>query len=127
MPKKHKAFPMSIWLMSLVFATFLHVAPVFGQIPIFVSNVDVFDGVKKIESTNVLIADGKIKGVGKNLKKPDATQQIDGKGKTLLPGLIDCHTHAWNEGHLRQAAMFGVTTELDMMSMVNVARDFRSA
>src|SRR5690606_24309643 len=37
----------------------------------------------------------------------------DGRGRTLLPGLIDAHVHADDE--LRHdAPRFGVTTELDM-------------
>ena len=41
---------------------------------------------------------------------------IDGKARTLLPGLIDGHTHAFFPDHLKQAAIFGVTTELDMFT-----------
>jgi hypothetical protein len=41
---------------------------------------------------------------------------FDGTGQTLVPGLIDAHTHAWNEDQLRAALVFGVTTELDMMA-----------
>ncbi len=38
-----------------------------------------------------------------------------GGGKTLLPGLIDSHTHAQLPS-LEHALLFGVTTELDMFS-----------
>jgi imidazolonepropionase-like amidohydrolase len=38
---------------------------------------------------------------------------IDGRGKTLLPGLIDSHVHTDMDG-LHDALKFGVTTELEM-------------
>lgn len=41
---------------------------------------------------------------------------VDGTGKTLLPGLIDAHTHTF-DGDLAQALTFGVTTELDMFCL----------
>lgn len=88
-------------------------------------SVDVFDGTKKIESTNVLIVDGKIDSIGKKIVAPENATTIDGAGKTLMPGMIDCHTHVWFESHLQQAAIFGVTTELDMMSLPETGMMFR--
>jgi len=43
------------------------------------------------EGLDVLIQDGTIRAVGQNLSA-DA-ERIDLKGKTLMPGLIDCHVH----------------------------------
>lgn len=48
------------------------------------------DGILK--DTDVLVADGKIKKIGKNLKKRGA-RVIDGKGLHLTPGIIDEHSH----------------------------------
>lgn len=45
----------------------------------------------------------------------DEIEVVDGRGKTLLPGLIDSHTHAQLPS-LEHALLFGVTTELDMFS-----------
>jgi imidazolonepropionase-like amidohydrolase len=39
---------------------------------------------------------------------------VDGNGKTLLPGLIDAHVHAYEKDVLEQSLAFGVTTALDM-------------
>ncbi len=77
----------------------------------------VFDGHKTLEPTDVWIENGKIKAVGKNLKVPSSVKTIDAPGDTLLPGLIDSHTHAFGNA-LKEAEIFGVTTELDMFTGV---------
>ena len=41
---------------------------------------------------------------------------VDGAGATLLPGLIDAHTHTRTVAQLQDALRFGVTTVLDMWS-----------
>ena len=45
-----------------------------------------------LENTDVLIKEGKIAAVGKNLSDPSATV-IDAKGKHLTSGIIDEHSH----------------------------------
>ena len=77
----------------------------------------VFDGRKVLEETDVWVESGKIKAVGKNLKVTLGVMAIDAAGDTLLPGLIDAHTHAWGTA-LKEAEIFGVTTELDMFTGV---------
>lgn len=42
---------------------------------------------------DVLVQDGRIAGVGPLLNAPSGTPAIDGRGRTLLPGLFDLHTH----------------------------------
>ncbi len=46
-----------------------------------------------IEEGVVLIEDGKIKAVGKDIEIPAGAEVIDAKGKTVTPGLIDAHSH----------------------------------
>src|SRR6266446_1006866 len=41
----------------------------------------------------ILIKDGKIQAVGGALALPADAKVIDLSDKTVLPGLIDCHTH----------------------------------
>ncbi|MGA6983803.1 MAG: amidohydrolase family protein [Candidatus Sulfotelmatobacter sp.] len=41
----------------------------------------------------ILIRDGKIQAVGQNVAIPSAAKVIDLTNMTVLPGLIDCHTH----------------------------------
>ncbi|MBP6750917.1 MAG: CIA30 family protein [Xanthomonadaceae bacterium] len=85
-----------------------------GVNALFFDDVRVFDGVRMRERADVLIRDGRIAAIGANLKMPADAERIDGAGKTLLPGLIDAHTHSWGDAQ-RDALRFGVTTELDMM------------
>ncbi len=80
-----------------------------------ITNVRVFDGEKTIGKTSVLIQDGKISSIGENIKIPDNTPVYDGAGKTLLPGLIDSHTHTYGDAR-KDALRFGVTTEMDMFT-----------
>ena len=53
----------------------------------------------------------------------DATV-VDGRGMTLLPGLIDAHTHSFGPA-LEDALNFGVTTVLDMFTEPNQAAAWR--
>jgi dihydroorotase len=47
---------------------------------------------------DVLIIDGKISAVGKNLSAPKGIEQFDAKGKIVCPGLIDLHVHLREPG-----------------------------
>jgi imidazolonepropionase-like amidohydrolase len=75
----------------------------------------VFDGTSTSEGVTVLVADGRIVAVGPDVAPPSGVQTVDASGMTLLPGLVDAHAHVHGPLHLQQAAVFGVTTELDMM------------
>jgi dihydroorotase len=47
---------------------------------------------------DVLIIDGKISAVGKNLSAPKGIDQFDAQGKIVCPGLIDLHVHLREPG-----------------------------
>lgn len=87
-----------------------------------ISNVRVFDGEHRIDRTTVLIEDGRIAATD----DAPADVEIDGTGRTLLPGLIDAHTHIF-DGDLAAALTFGVTTELDMFCLPEVLTAQRAA
>jgi imidazolonepropionase-like amidohydrolase len=86
----------------------------------------VFDGQRLHPASNVLLAGCTIAGIGAALTAPAGAEVIDGRGRTLLPGLIDCHVHAGDVRALGQALTFGVTTELDMFSGPDLAAHRRS-
>ncbi len=80
-----------------------------------IRDVRLFDGAKVVAHANVVARAGLIAGVGPHAAIPAGTTIVDGRGETLLPGLIDAHVHAF--GHARRDAIrFGVTTELDMFA-----------
>ncbi|MGB7448974.1 MAG: amidohydrolase family protein, partial [Ornithinimicrobium sp.] len=42
---------------------------------------------------DVLVVDGVIEQVGPDLSLPEGGEELDAGGKTVMPGLIDCHVH----------------------------------
>ena len=85
----------------------------------------IFDGQRLLPASNVLLAGGAVAGIG-DVGVPAGAEVIEGRGRTLLPGLIDCHVHAGDVRALSQALAFGVTTELDMFSGPDLAAQRRS-
>lgn len=88
------------------------------QETILIKNATVWTNEKegKLENADVLIKNGKIAKVGKNLSESGA-KIVDGTGKHVTPGIIDEHSHialhGVNEG--TQA----VTSEVRMADVVN--------
>ncbi|MEN8799930.1 MAG: amidohydrolase family protein, partial [Flavobacteriaceae bacterium] len=61
---------------------------------ILFTNVNVWDGTaEKLTKADVLVKNNIISEVKANIKAPNGAKVIDGKGGTLMPGLIDAHTH----------------------------------
>lgn len=89
-------------------------------------NVAVFDGFQRVPRTDVVISDGRISRVGTVSSVPTGAMIVEGEGRTLLPGLIDCHVHAFLADQLKQAVVLGVTTELDMFTSQQFAAGMRS-
>ncbi|HMJ68922.1 MAG TPA: amidohydrolase family protein [Cyclobacteriaceae bacterium] len=47
-----------------------------------------------LENTDVLVKDGKISQIAKNIAAPAGTKVIDATGLFVMPGIIDAHSHA---------------------------------
>jgi len=110
---------------------------------ILIKNVNVWDGFadRLDNGRDVLIEGNKVKQIGANLPIDGATV-IDGGGRTLMPGLIDMHTHVmfpqglpahenlWgpaSSGAMAREGMdtymnLGFTTLRDMCSPANLAK-----
>lgn len=58
---------------------------------------------------DVLIEGDAIAAVGDNIAVPDGAEVIDGRGKLVIPGLVNCHMHTW------QTAMRGLTSNWTLL------------
>lgn len=119
-------FALAVLTLALAPAGFVSAAPPAPVSDSFVlSNVRVFDGVEVIPGATVVVLDGRIHAVGPNVNPPQGIPVIDGAGSTLLPGMIDSHSHARSRQELERALQFGVTTEMDMWSVPYFAASMR--
>ncbi|HEX6053866.1 MAG TPA: amidohydrolase family protein [Gemmatimonadaceae bacterium] len=91
---------------------------------VLIRDVRLFDGERVVPRASVLVRDGRIARVAPTIQAPTGVHVVDGAGKTLIPGLIDAHTHTWGNA-LRDAAVLGVTTMLDMFTEPKSASDMR--
>ena len=76
-----------------------------------------------IEGGSILIRDGKIAAVGKDVAAPAGVSTIDAAGLTVMPGIIDCHSHIAVDGGLNEATQT-VTAEVrvrDVLEPTDVA------
>jgi len=51
-----------------------------------------------LTETDVLVKDGKISQIGKNIAAPQGVKVIDAKGLFVMPGIIDAHSHIAIDG-----------------------------
>jgi Amidohydrolase family len=89
-----------------------------------VDNVLMFDSIagRYVADRAVLIEDGKVKAVGAagSMTAPTGTVTIDGRGKTLLPGLWDSHLHVGGDDWgLLQNVATGLTNYRSPGSMID--------
>ncbi|MBT6103862.1 MAG: amidohydrolase family protein [Verrucomicrobia bacterium] len=66
-----------------------------------------------LKKHDLLIVDGKIKKIGRDIQAPENTHVIDAKGKHVTAGIIDAHNHSMilgsvNEGTLPSSAMVSI-------------------
>jgi len=74
-----------------------------APVQVLITNVNVWDGTSDTvkNGIDILVEGNLIKKVAKGIKA-DGAQVIDGKGKTLIPGLIEAHAHLSLHGDLFQ-------------------------
>lgn len=91
--------------------------------------VRVFDGERVSGPSDVLVEGGIITAVGKRVPLPDGVPEYAAEGHTLLPALIDAHTHNFMTSRT-DALRFGVGTQVDMFSdhrMLGLAQTQRAS
>ena len=99
---------------------------VLPEVSFAIVRVKVFDGEAFRTEQDVWVEDGRIRGVGRWLALPPDLARVDGRGRTLVPGLIDGHVHTFGST-LNDALRFGVTTVLDQFSDPQLVASKRAA
>src|SRR6476661_9502873 len=79
----------------------------------------IIDGTGRpaIENATLLIRNGRIEAVGKRVRIPAGAEQIDARGKTIIPGLISAH------GHVNDPAQFGVYLRDGITTLLSLGGD----
>jgi imidazolonepropionase-like amidohydrolase len=80
-----------------------------------------------IEKGSVLIRNGKIAEVGRNVRVPQGAEVIDASGMYVTPGIIDAHSHiavegSVNEGSIAVSSMVRIEDVIDPED-INIYRD----
>lgn len=78
--------------------------------------VTVSDGT--LAETDVLIRDGRIAEIGKNIAVPDGVTAIDLTGYFVSPGIIDPHSHICSDGGLNEGTM-SITPEVNVYDVID--------
>lgn len=89
-------------LLSVIMLLAVHISLAQDEKPktILIQNVNIFDGLNEDlkMGQDVLITNNLITQIGSNLSADSDTEIIDGKGMTLMPGLIEGHGHLQMNG-----------------------------
>jgi imidazolonepropionase-like amidohydrolase len=74
------------------------------------------DGV--IEGADMLVAGGRVRTIGRNLKAPEGARVIDATGRHVTPGIIDEHSHLAISGGVNEGT-HAATAEVRIGDVVN--------
>ena len=58
----------------------------------------------KLADATLVIEQGKVTAVGREVAMPDGAVVIDATGKHISPGIIDCHSHSATDGGINEQA-----------------------
>lgn len=102
-------------LLFVAFAVVAAVLPLGAQErphPVVLLHANVIDGVSEQprRDVTIVLVDGRIASIGATAAPPADAMVIDVRGRWVLPGLIDAHTHISTLAAARRALESGVTT-----------------
>jgi len=85
-----------------------------------ITNANIFDGTsdKLATGMSVLVEGNKIKTIAATVEAPGGAIMIDAAGRTLMPGLSDCHWHAVQANTTNDVLL---TSGLDYITLVAAA------
>jgi imidazolonepropionase-like amidohydrolase len=62
--------------------------------PVIIRGATILTGTgERLDDADVLLRNGRVAAVGRNLDAPPESTVVDGRGKWVTPGLIDVHSH----------------------------------
>lgn len=107
-------------LLNLLFLTSLNFAvSAQSRTEVLIRNATVLTAVTgTLTNTDILIQNGKIARIGKNLKASSNVQIIDATGKFVTPGIIDCHSHTMVDGSVNEFS-YSVTSMVRIRDVLN--------
>ncbi|MCZ6560534.1 MAG: amidohydrolase family protein [Gammaproteobacteria bacterium] len=108
--------PVVFWISLLLVAGCASTEQSAGNNGFVIANAQVFDGTTMLDGYHVVVRDRLIAELSDSDQLPMGMDVIDASGMTLMPGMIDTHTHTSSVTQLQTALRFGVTTNLDQMT-----------
>lgn len=109
-----KSYALHLFVLLLLLVPFFSTAQ--PSETLLIQSVRLFDGESVQDDMDVFFKGGKVTRIVPHSSDHQAEQIIDGRGKTLIPGLVNAHVHIWFPAHLQEAARAGVLTVMDMHS-----------
>ena len=106
------------FLRSGALAGLLVAAPCFGAETVIKNGTILTVTKGTVPAGDILIRDGKIVSLGRNLKIPAGATVVDATGKFVMPGIIDAHSHLAIEGGINEGTEV-VSAEVDINDVVN--------
>jgi imidazolonepropionase-like amidohydrolase len=82
-------------------------------------DVKLFDGTRMYAHANVYLNEGyivQVDTIKTAIDRPCKTI-VDGRQKTLIPGMIDAHTHPQSRSHLSEMAQSGILATMDLLRL----------
>ncbi|VVB70490.1 5'-deoxyadenosine deaminase [uncultured archaeon] len=74
-----------------------------------IKNVSILQSSALLPGRDILIENGKIAKIGRDLQDENDDEVIDGRGKLAIPGLVNCHTH------LAMTLLRGYADDMELM------------
>jgi len=108
---KSLLFSSGLCLLSIIILFDFNFSKV-SEADLIITNIQLIDGTGNfMEHANIVIKGARIVKIVEDDSLPDAKTYIDGRGKTVIPGLIDLHQHLF--AHLRLNSDSALATYID--------------
>ena len=103
--EKEKAEKLDLWKDRLPYPFGEHgllEQPLAGKVVVKGATIWTLAAQGTLRDADMLVEDGKIVAIGRNLAAPSDARIVDGKGMHVTPGLIDCHSHTGISGGVNE-------------------------